>query len=92
MIFKGEEYAMADPTNFRMERIEKLLHELQYEIERGMMEREIDETITFAFHVPMSHRIPDGVVHCSFVTRPITEYQAMLTGCEPRLRLVKGGT
>ena len=35
------ESAMADPTNFRRERIEKLLHELRYEVERGMLEREI---------------------------------------------------
>lgn len=27
---------MPDPTNFRRERIEKLLNELRYEVERGM--------------------------------------------------------
>jgi hypothetical protein len=75
-----------------MERIEKLLHELQYEVERGMMERDIDETITFGFFVPMSSRIPDGVVKCSFVTRPIPRYEMASIGYEPRLRLVKGGT
>ena len=32
-----------DATNFRRERIEKLLNELRYEVERGMLEHEIDE-------------------------------------------------
>ncbi len=31
---------MADTTNFRRERIEKLLRELRYEIERGMLEKD----------------------------------------------------
>lgn len=63
---------MSDPTNFRTERIEKLLHELRYEVERGMMEGDLkDETIYFRFYVPISRSIPDGVVMCEFHTRPI---------------------
>jgi hypothetical protein len=80
---------MVDSTNFRIERIEKLLHELRYEIERGMLERDIDETIGFSFYVPRSVRIPDGVVQCEFRTRPIPRY--MMENMEPKLRLVKGG-
>jgi hypothetical protein len=80
---------MADPTNFRRERIEKLLYELRYEVERGMLEREIDETITFGFFVPISQSIPDGVVKCEFRTRPVPRYYAVGEACEPRLRLVK---
>jgi hypothetical protein len=38
-----------DSANIRQERIEKLLHELRYEIERGMLEHESDETLTFRF-------------------------------------------
>ena len=83
---------MADTTGFRKERIEKLLHELRYEIERGMMDREIDETITFSFFIPYSHAIPDGVVKCEFRTRPVPRYYAIGEACEPRLRLVKGAT
>jgi hypothetical protein len=81
---------MPDPSNFRMERIEKLLAELRYEIERGMLEQDIDETIGYSFYVPRSVQIPDGVVRCVFRTRPISRYE-MESGTEPRLRLVKGG-
>jgi hypothetical protein len=74
--------------DFRMGRIEKLLHELRYEIERGMMENEIDETIGYEFIVPISRAIPDGVVHCSFRTRPSHRHVAIGIK-EPRLRVVK---
>jgi hypothetical protein len=80
---------MADPTNFRMERIEKLLHELRYEVERGMMERDIDETLTFKFYAPLSRAIPDGVVQCEFGTRPIHRYMMTPGYLEPRLKVVK---
>ena len=82
---------MNDPTNFRQERIEKLLHELRYEIERGMEQNEIDETMCYRFYVPISRAIPDGVVFCEFRTRPIQRY--MMNPAEvyetPRLKLVK---
>ena len=83
---------MSDPTNFRRERIEKLLHELRYEIERGMMEREIGEEMTFQFVVPISSKIPDGVVACEFRTKPVPRYVGFAMGdaaYEPRLKLVK---
>lgn len=67
----------------RKERIERLLSELKYEITRGMMEREIDETIRFEFIVPISKMIPNGVVHCSFTTRPIHHH------CTSMIKLVK---
>lgn len=82
---------MADATNFRRERIEKLLHELRYEVERGMLERDIDETMGFEFYVPISNVIPDGVVRCKFVTRPIPRYLMDPANMQPRLRVV-GGT
>lgn len=80
---------MSDPTNFRRERIEKLLHELRYEVERGMMEHDIDETMTFRFYVPISRAIPDGVVFCEFCTRPVHRYMMNHEDVQPRLRLVK---
>lgn len=80
---------MNDTTNFRMERIEKLLNELRYEVARGMMEREIEETISFSFIVPVSRDIPDGVVRCSFETRPVPRYAAIGFDPMPRLRIVK---
>lgn len=82
---------MADPTNFRRERIEKLLHELRYEIERGMLERDIGEELTFRFYVPLSQKIPDGVVACEFRTRPVPRYHMAIDDMQPRLRVV-GGT
>lgn len=80
---------MVDTTGFRRERIEKLLHELRYEVERGMMEAEIDETLTFNFYVPLSRSIPDGVVQCRFQTRPIHRVMMDMADIQPRLRLVK---
>lgn len=80
---------MADPTNFRRERIEKLLHELRYEVERGMLERDIDETMGFRFYVPLSQAIPDGVVFCEFRTRPVPRHYMLGDDLQPRLKLVK---
>lgn len=74
---------------YRRERIERLLTELRYEIERGMIEREVDETLTFSFYVPLSHAIPDGVVRCEFRTRPIPRYLMGREDMAPRLRLAK---
>ena len=79
---------MSDPTNFRQERIEKLLHELRYEIERGMMSREIDEEMGFRFYVPVSSKIPDGVVFCEFRTRPVPRHHMSLDASQPRLTVV----
>ena len=79
---------MADPTNFRQERIEKLLHELRYEVERGMLEKDIGEELTFRFYVPLSNKIPDGVVFCEFRTRPVFRYMMHLDDVQPRLKLV----
>jgi hypothetical protein len=83
---------MADPTNFRQERIEKLLHELRYEVERGMMERDIDETMGFRFYVPISNAIPSGVVFCEFRTRPVPRMMMHPDDLQPRLRIVKNGS
>ena len=80
---------MTDTTNFRRERIEKLLHELRYEVERGMMERDIDETMGFRFYVPISSAIPDGVVFCEFRTRPVPRHFMHPDDLQPRLKLVK---
>ena len=80
---------MSDNGLYRMERIERLLHELRYEVERGMLEREIDETLSFNFYVPLSTSIPGGVVHCRFETRPLPRIYMSPEDIEPRLKLVK---
>lgn len=79
---------MTDATNFRRERIEKLLHELRYEFERGVMERDIEEEMSFRFYVPISRNIPDGVVFCEFRTRPIPQYAMNPEDLHPRLKVV----
>lgn len=79
-----------DPTNFRMERIEKLLSELRYEIERGMLNHDIGEELTYRFFVPISSKIPDGVVFCEFRTRPVPRHVMGPDDLEPRLKLIKG--
>lgn len=76
-------------TNYRQERIERLLQELRYEVTRGMMEGEIDETLGFEFLVPISKSIPDGLVCCSFRTRPVMKYDYPWPDAEPRLKIVK---
>lgn len=76
-------------SDFRKERIEKLLQELRYEVERGMMAREIDESIGFRFFVPISQAIPDGVVFCEFRTRPMPRHAMGLDDLTPRLKIVK---
>jgi hypothetical protein len=80
---------MSETSNIRKERIERLLHELRYEIERGMLEKDIDEEITFRFYVPLSSKIPDGVVFCQFQTRPIMRYQMNPSDMQPRLKIIK---
>lgn len=80
---------MAEPTNVRRERIERLLNDLRYEVERGVLEREIDEEMGFRFYVPISNKIRDGVVFCEFRTRPIPRQLMSPDDLQPRLRLVK---
>ena len=84
---------MADEKqNYRMERIERLLKELEHEITRGMMEGEVDETLAFDFYIPVAKSIPDGVVRCQFRTRPVPreDWLALSGGmARPRLRVVK---
>ena len=75
----------------RMERITRLLRELEYEVTRGIMEREIDETIGFRFIIPISQSIQKGIVCCEFRTRPAQSYEAGFYNGEPtKLRLVSG--
>ena len=83
-------------TAYRRERIERLLGELRYEIERGMLEREIEEELNFRFVVPLSKHFKDGVVACEFRSRPLPRWEAIGWGPDgdphgPRLQIVQGG-
>jgi hypothetical protein len=80
---------MSETPNVRKERIERLLRELRYEVERGMLEREIDEEMGFRFVVPISLKIPDGVVLCEFRTRPTHRHNVSMDDIQPRLRVVE---
>jgi hypothetical protein len=72
----------------RQERIERLLSDLRYEIERGMMEGDVDEHLRFRFIVPTSRTFHDGAVECRFETRPV-KHARFLGIEEQRLRVVK---
>ena len=78
-----------EQTNIRMERVKRLLEELRYEVERGMMEGDVDETLGYRFYVPISKKIPDGVVFCEFRTRPVPRGMMHPDDLQPRLKLVK---
>lgn len=72
-----------------MKRINRLLKELEYEVTRGMIEKEIDEYLTYRFIVPISSKIHDGVVQCEFRTRPAHRYAVHIDDLKPRLKVVK---
>lgn len=81
---------MSDETaNVRFQRISRLLEELRYEITRGMLESDINEDLGYRFYVPVSKKIPDGVVFCEFATHPIPRHRMNPDDIQPRLRLVK---
>jgi hypothetical protein len=77
------EYVSVTESAIRLERIEHLLKDLRYEVERGVVEQEINETLSYRFYVPISRVIPGGVVFCEFRTRPV------LSKSQPRLKLVE---
>lgn len=85
---------MSEASKMRMERITRLLRELEYEVTRGIMKREIDEEMGFRFIVPVSRKIPGGIVGCEFRTRPGMAYEAAFYGMHeaPRLKLIDDGS
>ncbi len=56
-----------DSANIRRERIERLLDELEYEITRGVMEREIEPKMGWSKILPGG---PTGTVIAEFRVRP----------------------
>ena len=65
---------MSDIDNIRLERINRLFKELEYEITRGVMEKEISEYLGFRFVVGVSRETNGGVVKAEFVMRPTPAY------------------
>lgn len=78
-------------TNYRTERIERLLQDLKREIEIGIFENEIDEQLTLHWCVPISRVIPDGGVFCRFETRPVPRHMLPFPDQGPRLKIIQGG-
>lgn len=83
---------MSEAAKMRMERITRLLRELEYEVTRGIMENEIDEEIGFRFMLPMSRKIPGGIIGCEFRSRPAMAYEGSFYGVheQPKLKIVGG--
>lgn len=61
---------MTEGANIRAERIERLLHDLEYEIVRGVMEREIEPSMAWTKIMPGG---PTGTVVAEFRVRPLAE-------------------
>lgn len=84
---------MADPTTaaiMRKERITRLLHELEYELVRGITDNEIEEEMHWRQIFPISRSIPNGVVTIEFTMRPRPHWDTIMwrESAKPRLRLV----
>lgn len=63
---------MPDGANIRRERIERLLRELEYEVTRGIMEREIEPQMGWSTIMPGG---PTGEVIAEFRVRPLAKGQ-----------------
>lgn len=76
-------------VNYRMERIERLLNELRYEIEIGMLQGEIEESLGMNWIIPTSKTIPKGIVMCQFKTYPSPVHTSFDLAHTSHLRVVK---
>lgn len=76
---------MSTDQDMRLERINRLLRELQYEVTRGVMEHDIDPEIGFTFQMPYK----DDLVFGEFRTRIMKPRDTPPICPEPRLRSVK---
>lgn len=77
---------MSEGSNIRRERIERLLSELEYEITRGVMEREIEPEMGWSKIMPGG---PTGTVIAEFRVRPRRDGEFQFDDRQgPRLRLV----
>lgn len=74
---------------FRKGRIEKLLAEVEYEITRGVLNRDIDEAMSFEFIIPVSTHGEDWCVQFVARMKPVPRWQIGNNG--RRLELLRGG-
>ena len=82
---------MSEAAKMRMERINRLFKELEYEIIRGITEREIEEEFGYQFCIPFSRHFSNGAVWCRFDSRPVEHmgYLPLHDDSGPKLKLVK---
>lgn len=77
---------MSEGANIRLERVERLLRELEYEVTRGVMEREIEPEMSWSKIMPGG---PTGEVVAEFRIRPLAKGQWHIDDRRPpRLRIV----
>jgi hypothetical protein len=76
---------MSADGDMRRDRIERLLRELEYEITRGIMEREIDPRMGMSRILPGG---PTGYVSISFDVRPSDGNSGFGGDRMPKLRVV----
>lgn len=79
---------MSESADFRLRRIEKLLHELEYEITRGVMEREIEPDLHMSKIFPCAGR-GDGLALLEVHLSPTHKYSSHAYNVRPMLRIVK---
>jgi hypothetical protein len=81
---------MTTEAEYRKERIERLIHELEYELTRGVMDHEIEESLHWRYIIPVSRKIPNGVVVVQMQMWPATRDTVLPSGhTGPRLKLVE---
>jgi hypothetical protein len=79
---------MSEAAKMRMERITRLIHELEYEIIRGVMEHEIEPDIHFSKVFPCTGR-GDNLARIDLHVSPARTYDTAAQGKRmPRLRVV----
>jgi hypothetical protein len=85
-----KEKTMTEAATMRMERIKRLISELEHEIVRGVMEREIEPDIHFSKQFPCAGR-GDGTAFIDLHVSPGGGGRSGYVGAPrgPRLRLVE---
>ena len=85
---------MTTAAQMRLERIERLISELTYEITRGVMEREIEPDLQYSQLMPLlGHPSQYDSALLTVILRPNDRGNAWhLTPRKPRLRVIESKT
>jgi hypothetical protein len=83
---------MTTAAQMRLERIERLINELTYEITRGVMEREIEPDLEYTRVMPLQgHPSQHDAALLTLYLRPYDRrYAVGLPPRKPRLRVIEG--